>query len=132
MDWILWGSNMMRFFKTFMKPVQNVKKAWKYALKRTRYLISVFTVSFNLYKHILTTLLQKWSTKFPCLYSWSSLCCRYGINSILLHCQNIFPRNPEISLRRFLLKFVVKQIPAQGWQAKQKQIGTILLRYNHQ
>ena len=39
------------------------------------------------------------------------------------------PRNPEISLRWFLLKSVLKQMWAQGWQGKRKQMGTILLRY---
>ena len=43
----------------------------------------------------------------------------------LLHHQTFLPRNPEISVRWFLLK----PVWAQGWQGKRKQIGSILLRY---
>ena len=77
----------------------------------------------------MATSLEKRETNFPQLYSWSSLCCHYGIINILLHHQNFLPRNPEIFVRWFLLKSVLKQMWAQGWQGKQKQMGTILLRY---
>ena len=52
-----------------------LKVLWKYALKWTRCLISIFIVSFNLYEHVLLTSLEKRKTNFPRLYSWSSLCC---------------------------------------------------------
>ena len=65
------GWNLMGFLKVL----------WKYALKWTRYLISIFIVSFNLYEHILVTL-EKRKTNFPQLYSWSSLFCHYGISCI--------------------------------------------------
>ena len=87
-------------------------------------MILIFIVSFDLCEHVLATSLEKWETNFPRLYS-----CHYGISNILLHHQNILPRNPEISVRWFLLKCVLKQMWAQGWQGKQKQMGTILLRY---
>ena len=73
--------------------------------------------------------LEKRKANFPRLYSWSSLCCHYGTSNILLNHQTFLPRNPEISVRWFLLKFVLKQMWAQGWHGKRKQMGTILLRY---
>ena len=78
-------------------------------------------VSFDLYEHVLATSLEKQKTNFPHLYSWSSLHCHYGISNILLHHQNVLPRNPEISVKWFLLKSVLKQMWAQGWQGKQKE-----------
>ena len=42
--------------------------------------------------------LENWKTDFPRLYSWSSLCCYYGIRNILLYHQNILPRNSDISV----------------------------------
>ena len=119
MDWILWGWNLMGFLKVL----------WKYALKWTRCLISIFIVSFDLYEHVLLTSLEKRKTNFPRLYSWSSLCCHYGSSNILLHHQTFLPRNPEISVRWFLLKSLLKQMWAQGWQGKWKQMRSILLRY---
>ena len=74
-------------------------------------------------------IIRKTENYFPRLYSWSSLCCHYGISNILLHHQTFLPRNPEISVRWFLLKSVLKQMWAQGWQGKRKQMGSILLRY---
>ena len=77
-------------------------------------------------------IVRKTKNNFPRLYSWSSLCCHYGtsnISNILLHHQTFFPRKPEISVRWFLLKSVLKRVWAQGWQGKRKQRGTILLRY---
>ena len=76
------------------------------------------------------TSLEKRKTNFPRLYSWSSVSCHYGISNILLHHQTFLPRNSEISVRWFLLKAVLKQMWAQGWQGKRKQMGTILLRYH--
>ena len=111
------------------QPVRNIENTRKYALKWNRYLIPIFIVSFDLYEHVLATSLEKWKTNFPRLFSWSSLCCHYGISNILLHHQNLLPRNPEISVRWFLLKPVLKQMRAQGWQGKRRQMGTILLRY---
>ena len=87
-------------------------------------MISIFFVSFDLYEHVLATSLEKRKTNFPCLYSWSRLCYHYGISSILLHHQNVLPRNPEISVR-----WLLKQIWSQWWRGKWKQMGTILLRY---
>ena len=92
-------------------------------------MISIFIVSFNLCEHVLSTSLEKRKTNFPRLYSWLSLCCHHGISNVLLHHQNFLPRNPEISVRWFLLKSVLKQMWAQGWQGKRKQMGSILLRY---
>ena len=92
-------------------------------------MISILIVSFDLYEHVLATSLEKWKTDFHRLYSWSSLLCHYGISNILLHHQNILPRNPEIYVKWFLLKSVLKQMWAQGWQGKRKQMGSILLRY---
>ena len=92
-------------------------------------MISIFIVCFDLYGHVLATSLEKRKTNFPRLYSWSSLCCHYGISNIFLHHENVLPRNPEISVRWFLLKSVLKQMWAQGWQGKRKQMGSILLRY---
>ena len=119
----------MGFLKVLKQPVRNIENIWKYALKWTRYLISIFILNFNLYEHVLATSLEKRKTNFPRLYSWSSLCCHYGISNILLHHQTFLPRNPEISVRWFLLKSVLKQMWAQGWQGKRKQMGSILLRY---
>ena len=119
----------MEFLKVLKQPVRNTEDIWKYALNWTRYLISIFIVSFDLYEHVLATSLEKWKTNFPRLYSWSSLCCHYGISNILLHHQTFLPRNPEISVGWFLLKSVLKQMWGQGWQGKRKQMGTILLRY---
>ena len=129
MDWILWGWNLMGFIKVLKQPVRNIENIWKYALKWTRYLISIFIVSFNLYKHVLATSLEKRKTNFHRMHSWSSLCCHYGISSILLHHQNFLSRNSEISVRWFLLKSVLKQMWAQEWQGKRNQMGPILLRY---
>ena len=94
-----------------------------------RYLISIFIVSFDLHEHLLAIWLEKRKNNFRRLYSWSSSCCHYGISNILLHHQNLLPRIPKISVRWFLLKSVVKQIWAQGWRGKRKQMETILLRY---
>ena len=129
MDWILWGWNLMGFLKVLKQPVRNIENIWKYVLKWTRYLISILIESFDLYEHVLATSLEKWKTNFPRLYSWSCLWCHYGISNILLHHQNVLPRNPEISVRWFLLKSVLKQTWEQGLQGKQNQMGTILLRY---
>ena len=74
----------MGFLKVLKQPVQNI---WKYALKWTRYFISVFIAIFDLYEHVLATSLEKRKTNFLRLYSWSSLCCHYGISNILLHHQ---------------------------------------------
>ena len=84
---------------------------------------------FHLYEHVLATSLEKRKANLPRLYSWSSLCCYYGISNILLYHQNFLPRNPEISVRWFLLKSMLKQMWAQEWQGKRKQMGSILLRY---
>ena len=84
---------------------------------------------FNLYEHVLATSLEKRKTNFPHLYSWSSLCFHYAMNNILLHHQNFLSRNPEISVRWFLLESVLKQMWVQGWQGKRKEVGTMLLRY---
>ena len=119
----------MGFLKVLKQPVPNIENIWKYALKWTGYLISIFIVSFDLCEHVLATSLEKRKTNFPRLYSWSSLCCNYGISNILLHHQTFFPRNPEISMRWFLLKSMLKQMWAQGWQSKRKQMGSILSRY---
>ena len=97
----------MGFLKVLKQPV------WKYTLKWTRYLISIFIVSFDLYEHVLTTSLEKRKFNFPRLYSWSSLYCHYGISNILLHHPNFLPKNPDISVRWFLLKSVLKQMWAQ-------------------
>ena len=114
----------MGFLKVLKQPVQNIENIWKYALKWTRYLILIFIVSFDLYEHVLATPLEKRKTNFPPLYS-----CHYGISTILLHHQNFLPRNPEMSVRWFLLKSLLQQIWAQEWQDKRKQMETILLRY---
>ena len=119
----------MGFLKVLKRPVRNMKNIWKYALKWTRYLISIIIVNFDLYEHVIATSLEKRKTNFPRLYSWSNLCCHYGISNILLHHKTFFPRNPQISVRWFLLKSVLKQMWAQGWQGKRKQMGSILLRY---
>ena len=74
----------MGFLKVLKQPVPNIENIWKYALKWTGYLISIFIVSFD-------------------------LC--------------------EISMRWFLLKSMLKQMWAQGWQSKRKQMGSILSRY---
>ena len=92
-------------------------------------MISILIVSFDLCEQLLAKSLEKRKTNFPCLYSSSKLCCHYGISNILLHHQNVLHRNTEISVRWFLLKSVRKQIWAQGWQGKRKQMGSILLRY---
>ena len=92
-------------------------------------MISIFIVSFDLYENVLATLLEKRKTKFPRLFSWSSLFCHYGISNVMLHHQNFLPRGPEIFVRRFLFKSLLKEMWAQQWQGKQKQMGTILLRY---
>ena len=86
-------------------------------------------VSFDLYEHVLATSLEKQKTDFPGLYSWSRLYFYFRIVNILLHHRNFFPRNPEISVRWFLLKSGLKQRWAQRWQGKRKQMGIILLRY---
>ena len=93
-------------------------------------MISIFIVSFDLYKHVLATPLEKQKINFPWLYSWSSLCCYYGISNILLHHQNFLSRNSEIFVSWFLLKSVLKQMWAQGLQGKRKQMGSILLRHH--
>ena len=72
-------------------------------------------LSFDLYEHVLATSLEKRKTNFPRLHSWSSLRCRYRFSNILLHHQNVLPRIPEISVRWFLLKSVLKEMWAQGW-----------------
>ena len=118
----------MGFLKVLKQPVPNIENIW-YVLIGTRYLMSIFIISFDLREHVLATSLEKRKTNFPRLYSWTSLYCHYGISNILLHHQNILPRNPEISVRWFLLKSVLKQKWARGWQGKRKQMGTILLRY---
>ena len=62
----------MGFFKVLKQPVRKkYRKYMKYALKRTRHLISIFIVNVDLYEHVLTTSLEKWKTYFPRLYSWS-------------------------------------------------------------
>ena len=83
-------------------------------------------LSFDLYERVLATSLKQ--TNFRRLYSWSSLCCHYGISNIFLHHQTL-PRNPEISVRWLSLKSLLKQMSAQGWQGKRKQMGSILVRY---
>ena len=93
---------------TFKQPVRNIESLWKYALKWTRYLISIFIVSFDQYEHVLVTL-EKQINNFPRLYSWSSLCCHYEISNLSLQHRNFLPRNPEISVWWFLLKSVLKQ-----------------------
>ena len=40
----------------------SLENIWKYALKWTRYLISIFIVSFNLYEHVLATSFEKRKT----------------------------------------------------------------------
>ena len=61
----------MDFLKVLKQPVQNTENIWKYAFKWTRYfLISIFIVSFDLYKHVLATSLEKQKTNFPQLYFW--------------------------------------------------------------
>ena len=129
MDWILLGWNLMGFLKVLKHHVRNIENIWKYALKWRRHLISIFIVSFDLYEHVSPTSLEKRKTNFPRLYSWSSICCHYGISNILLRYQNFLPRNFEISVRWFLLKSPLKQMWAQGCQGKRKQMETILLRY---
>ena len=88
-------------------------------------------LEFNLYCKFrsIWTSLEKRKTNFPRLYSWSSFCCHYGISNILLHHQNVLTGNPEISVKWFLLKSMLKQMWEQGRQGKRKQMGTILLRY---
>ena len=119
----------MGFSKVLKQPVRNIQNTWKYALKRTRCLIPIFIVSFGLYEHVWSSSLEKRKTNFHRLYSWSSLCCHYRISNILLHHQIFLPRNPEISVTWLLLKSMLKQMWAQGWRGKQKQMGSILLRY---
>ena len=58
----------MGFLKVLKQPVRNIENIWKYALKWTRYLISIFIVSFDLYEHVLATSLEKRKTNFPRLY----------------------------------------------------------------
>ena len=60
-------------------PVQNIENIWKYYLKWTRCLISIFIVSFDLYEYVFATSLGKRKTNIPHLYSGSSLFCHYGI-----------------------------------------------------
>ena len=129
MDWFLRGWNLMGFLKVLKKLVRNIENIWKYASKWTRYLISIFIGSFGLHGHVLATSLEKRKTNFPRLYSWSSLCYHHGISNILLHHQTFLPRNPELSVRWFLLKYVLKHMWPQGWQGKRKQMRSILLRY---
>ena len=119
----------MGFLKVLKQALRNIENIWKYVLKWMRYLISIFIVSFDLYEHILATSLEKWKINFPRLYSWSNLYCHYGISNVLPHHQNSLPRKPKVTVRWFSLKSVLKQMWAQGWQGKRKQIGTILLRY---
>ena len=119
----------MGFLKVLKQPVQNIENIWKYDFKWTRYLIAIFIVSFDLYQYILATSLEKWKTNFPRMYFWSTLCCHYKISNILLNHQTFLTRNSEISVRWFLLKSMLKQKWAQGWQGKRKQMGSILLRY---
>ena len=90
----------MGFLKVLKQPVPNIETIW-YVLIGTRYLMSIFIISFDLREHVLATSLEKRKTNFPRLYSWSSLCCHYGISNILLHHQTFLPRNPEISVRWF-------------------------------
>ena len=107
--------------------------------KYRKYMIICFKTNeildFNLhckFRSIWTCLgkiVEKRKTNFPHLYSWSSLCCHYGISNIFLHHENVLPRNPEISVRWFLLKSVLKLMRAQEWQGKRKQIGTIWPKY---
>ena len=52
----------MGFLKVLMQSIRNIENTWKYALKWTRYLIPIFTVSFDLYKHVLATSLEKRKT----------------------------------------------------------------------
>ena len=119
----------MGLLKVLKQPVRNIENIRKYGLKWTRYLISIFIVSFDLYEHILATSLGKWKTNFLRVYSWSSLCLHYGISNILLHHQKFLPRNHEIFARWFLSKSVLKQMWARGWQGKWNQMRSILLRY---
>ena len=119
----------MGFLKVLKQPVQNIENIWKYDFKWTRYLIAIFIVSFDLYQYVLATSLEKWKTNFPRMYFWSTLCCHYKISNILLNHQTFLTRNSEISVRWFLLKSMLKQKWAQGWQGKRKQMGSILLRY---
>ena len=120
---------LLKFYPRWIEFYRNIENIWKCALKWTRYLFSIFIVSFDSYKHVLTTSLEKRKTIFPRLNSWSSLCCHYGIINILLHHQTFLPRNSEISVRWFLLKSVLKQMWVQGWQGRRKQMGSISLRY---
>ena len=99
----------MGFLKVLKQLVRNIESIRKYALKWTRYLISILVACFDLYEHVLGTSLEKRKTNFPRLYYWSSLCCHYGISNILLHHQNFSSRNHEISVTWFLLKSVLKQ-----------------------
>ena len=119
----------MGFLKVLKQPLRNIESIWRYTLRWTRYLISIFVASFDLYEHVLATSSEKRKTNFPRLYSWSSLCCHYGISNILLHQQNFSPRNHEIPVAWLLLKSVLKQMWTKGWQDKRKQMKIMLLRY---
>lgn len=66
----------------------------------------MFFKSFGPY----STSVQKRKTNFHCLYSWSSLCCYYGMSSISLYHLNFPRRISDISVRWFLLIPVPKQI----------------------
>ena len=89
-------------------------------------------LSFDRYEQFLATSLEKWKTNFPRLYRWSSLYCHDGISNILLHHQTFLPRNPEISVRWFLLKSVLKQMWAQWCRGKRKQMGNFYWDIDHQ
>ena len=115
------GWNLMGFLKILKQAVRDIENIWKYTLRWTRYLISIFIASFNLYVHALATSLEKRKTNFPRLYSWSCLCCHYGICSIFLHHRTFLSRNTEISVRWFLLTSLLKQKWAQVCQGKRKQ-----------
>ena len=101
MDWILWGSNLMGFIKVLKQPVRNIENIWKYTLKWTRYLIFIIIVSFDLYEHILATPLEKRTTNFPHLCSWSRLCCHYIISKFCCITKTFCPEIMKFLWRGF-------------------------------
>ena len=122
----------MRFLKVLKQPVQNIENIWKYALKWTRYLISIFIVSFDLYEYVLATSLEKRKTNFPRLYSRSSLCLHYRISNILLHHQNFLPRNPDISMKWFYWNRCSNRCEHRDGRVRESKCEPFYWDINHQ
>ena len=122
----------MGFLNVLKQVVRNIENIWKYALKWTRYLISIFIISFHLYEHVLATSYEKRET--------NSLGCMLGqvyavtMKSAIFYCitKTVYPETVKFLWDGFYWSLCWNRCEQRDGRVSESKWETFYWDINHQ